>query len=264
MTRQQHAPHLNAGSLRTSSIRFRKYFNGLNAGKGETKRPRLAGRTIHRGQILRRHHEQSIVDGFFNHFNKIAAQHGRNLVRCSMDGQDAIVGGDYIFTDNSKFILAEFKYEKGNLSSERKKPRRQTLCERLDADCVRLKQSLKCHYIAWSHKVHVRVMKFNQYYPEICNKEIFGPTAALSNSHPDRSSMVPADSLIEGFLGDKYGATYFSFKEYTNWLIGLASKAAIEPIEILLNDPNNDRLEFLEFNSIPEMKNWLDQTKHRP
>lgn len=212
---------------------------------------------------MKKRHEQSVIDGFFNHFHKISSSRGQRLIRCSMDGQDEILGGDYIFTNNARFILAEFKYQKANLSSEKKKTLRKTLCEKLDIDDMRRKQSLRCHYIAWSRKSQPLSVEFNQYYLEICNREVFG-VGPWAKSHPDFSSRVSADDLIEGFLDSQYGAQYFLFKEYTNWLSRLAFRGAIEPVEILINDPDSRRLELLEFNSIPMMKNWLDQTQHRP
>lgn len=79
---------------------------------------------------MQKKHEQSIIDGFFNTFFKIAKNNNKHLIRCSMDGQDSILGGDYIFTNNTKFVLTEFKFERSNLSSENKKPKRLNLCQR--------------------------------------------------------------------------------------------------------------------------------------
>jgi hypothetical protein len=120
---------------------------------------------------MRRKHEQSVIDAFSNYFLKVGHQLGRQTNRFSLDGQDSVLGGDYIFTSNTNFALVEFKYEKGDLKAEGDKRLRKLLCEKLDADEARLSQSLQCHFIAWSQKYIARNIYFNKYHAEICTRE---------------------------------------------------------------------------------------------
>ncbi len=133
---------------------------------------------------MQKRHEQSVIDGFFNTFYKIAEKNNKQLIRCSMDGQDSILGGDYIFTNNTKFVLTEFKYERSNLSSENKKPKRLNLCQKLDNENLYKNLSLKGHFIAWSEMKHVRKVFFNPYYSQICNRSIFGENSNLKLTNP--------------------------------------------------------------------------------
>lgn len=212
---------------------------------------------------MKKKHETSTINGFFDRFKSIAGKHGRELTRCSTDGQDSILGADYVFTNNTKFVLTEFKYEENDLHSEKIKSRRLRLCKLLDKDAVRLRQSLKCHYIAWSVKKHTRTIQFNKYYHEICNAAVFGNNSNLLNDTPDYKERISADSLIEDFLSDQIGANYKLFEVYTNWLLDIEGKSG-DGIELMLNNPDSDQLELLDFNSVRELKIWLDQNKPKP
>lgn len=211
---------------------------------------------------LERSHEKSVIDGFFDKFSDISKSKGRTLTRCSTDGQDRELGADYIFTNNTKFVLVEFKYEEDKLSSEKRKERRLKLCKILDKDAKRLQQSLKCHYVAWSEKKHKRTIKFNKYHSEICNSIIFGDSSGLANLEPKISERVLADNLIEDFLGDRVGASYKLFEVYVNWLLGLEGNDQGE-LELMLNNPDSEQLELLDFHSVHELKVWLDYNKPR-
>jgi hypothetical protein len=213
---------------------------------------------------LNKRHEQSVIDGFFNYFQRVAASSQRKLVRCSMDGQDAIYGADYVFTDNSRFVLAEFKYEERNLVSEGEKPRRLKLCSLLDGDEMRRKQSMLCHYIAWSTARHSkRLVDFNRYYPEICNKAIFGDGADLLEMEADKHSRKQADALIGEFLSQNIGATYYTFKKYTEWLYAIEADGE-GTMELMLDNPDSQQLELIDFRSLQDMKLWLDRHKPSP
>jgi hypothetical protein len=67
---------------------------------------------------MRKKHEQSVIDSFSNFFLTKGQSRGKTTNRLSLDGQDSILGADYIFTENSNFALVEFKYEDRDLKSE--------------------------------------------------------------------------------------------------------------------------------------------------
>ena len=207
---------------------------------------------------MRKKHEQSVIDGVYNAFHRVAHTRNRELVRCSMDGQDAIYGGDYIFTDSSRFLLVEFKYEESDLCSEKKKDKRRTLCLRLDHEEVYRKLSLKCHYVAWSTKRHTRTVLFNRYYPQICNQRVFGPTSGLSSKEPELAHRKEADDIFEGFLDQKEGSTYYEFRKYTDWLSSLTGAGGVTDMELIMDDPKSNQLKFLEFPSIESFKLWME------
>jgi len=203
---------------------------------------------------VKKKHEQSIIDAFFNHFKRIAKKrYNRQVTHCSMDGQDSSLGADYLFTDNTRFILAEFKYREQDLSSEKRKPRMLRMCLLLDKDTTRKKQSLCCHYISWSALPKIN---FNQYYLEICNKNIFG-NDDLKNECPDKSTRKSADQVIDAFLTQKIGAEYDLFKKYTEWLLKIDDNGE-SGVEIILDNPDSQELQLLDFKSIQSLKKWLD------
>jgi len=211
---------------------------------------------------LKRKHEQSVIDGFFNHFQRKANVHQRQLVRCSMDGQDSIYGGDYLFTDNSRFVLAEFKYQEGDLVSESEKPRRLKLCRNLDIEEDRRRQSLICHYVGWSSiRQSTRHVVFNQYYPEVCNINIFGSGSNLKESEADLTSRSDANTLIDAFLSQKVGGNYYTFKKYTEWLYSIVHEEEGE-MELMLDNPDSQQLQLIDFNSLQDLKLWLEH--HQP
>lgn len=213
---------------------------------------------------MKRKHEQSVVDGFFSHFQRKAEGRRRQLVRCSMDGQDAIYGGDYIFTDNSRFVLVEFKYEERDLVSERNKQRRLQLCGRLDLEEDRRRQSLICHYVGWSTiRSGVRRVNFNKYYPEICNINVFGHDSHLREAAPDLASRSDADALIDAFLDQQVGGSYYTFKIYTAWLYSIVSEGDGE-MELMLDNPDSEQLQLMDFKSLQDLKIWLEHHKPSP
>jgi len=212
---------------------------------------------------MRRRKEQSLIDAFFNYLNRVAVDNGRVVTRCSMDGQDSILGADYIFTNSTRFVLVEFKYEKIHLKDECKKNRRLHLCQALDTAELWRQLSLECHFVAWSEMHERRVLNFNQYYPEICNREIFGVSSGLHWKTPDVDTRMRAGLLAEEFLQGTVGAEFDAFEQYTNWLLELEGQEGGD-IELLIDNPDSNTLEFLEFQSVGGLKQWLDHTTLAP
>ncbi|MGC5425841.1 hypothetical protein L7P61_06225 [Aeromonas veronii bv. sobria] len=208
-------------------------------------------------------HEQSIIDGFFDHFKKIAEENGERLTRCSSDGQDSLLGGDYIFTNNTMFVLAEFKYEEEDIKSEKKKDRRLNLCMSLDEDLRRLQQSLQCHYIGWSTNSNGRTVEFNKYYYEVCNTTVFGRSTLLQQATPNYRGRKKADRLINDFLNGSIGASYKVFEVYIDWLLSL-EEGGSDSVELISRDPNSKKMKMIDFKSVYDLKVWLDYNKPKP
>lgn len=211
---------------------------------------------------MKRKHEQSIIDSFSNYFLKAGEIRGRQTNRFSLDGQDSTLGADYIFTSNTKFALVEFKYEESDIVAEGKKPLRKTLCLRLDQDLPRKNQSLQCHYIAWSKKETSRHILFNKYYLEVCNRELFS-NSSLRNSRKDTASRIRAEELVDEFLGGDIGSNFETFNRYTNWLISIGDKEG-SGVEVMLDNPDSNSLEILEFASLELVNDWLNDNRPAP
>ena len=211
---------------------------------------------------MRRNHEQSVIDIFVKRFREIGSKNGRKTYQFSLDGQDALVGADYIFNTNTNFALVEFKYEKIDLRSEGKKRLRKITCENLKEDNGRYLQSLECHFIAWSQKGTTREIYLNQYYPTICNQKIF-PDSRILPQDGDSSSEVSSKTLIENFLRGYVGASFNVFKSYTDWLLSLGETGA-GGIEVMMDNPERNQSGMLEFNNLDLLHDWLIQNDPSP
>ncbi|MES2822482.1 MAG: hypothetical protein V4732_02690 [Pseudomonadota bacterium] len=204
---------------------------------------------------MRRKHEQSLIDLFVKHLHRVGSLNGRNTYQFSLDGQDAILGADYIFTTDTSFVLVEFKYEELDLPSEGKKELRKLMCELLSEDYKALDKSLMCHFVAWSKKQETRELYFNRYYPEICNQKIF-PGSMLLADNKDSSGRMYADILITDFLNGIVGANFNVFKQYTDWLLSLG-ETGDGGIEVMLDNPETNQLEIIEFSDLDMLNDWL-------
>ena len=183
-----------------------------------------------------RQKEQSLIDAFFNHLRRHVEGKHRQFVNCSMDGMDTILGADYIFSDNIRFLMTEFKYDKNNLKKEADvKPRRLKLCKYLDSDAYKAKDSIDCHYIAWSISLSEgkRRLLFNQYKPQICNQEIFGTESNLESLMVDDSCMRTTKRMISEFLNHEVGVPFEQFDNYVTWLLSIDDSGA-SGVEILI------------------------------
>ena len=182
-----------------------------------------------------------------------------------MDGMDTLLGADYIFSDNIRFLMTEFKYDKNNLKKEADKPRRLKLCKYLDSDAYRAIDSIHCHYIAWSISLpeNKKRLYFNQYKPQICNQEIFGAESNLENLMVDNSCMRTSKRMISEFINHEVGVSFKQFDDYVSWLLSIDDSGA-SGVEILIDDPDNDECDFLVFESLPKLKVWLDRYSPQP
>ena len=211
---------------------------------------------------MKKKHEQSIIDAFSNYFLSQGREYGRQTYRLSVDGQDSLLGADYIFTSNSKFALIEFKYESKDILAEGKKELREKMCLLLDQSPLRLRQSLKCHYIAWSELVETRKVHFNMYHPEVCNLKIF-PDSKISAPQPNTDYRLYAEELVDQFLNGAIGNEYETFSSYTKWLLNIAGSEG-GSIEVMLDNPDSNQLDILDFKSLDLLNDWLINNRPNP
>ncbi|MFT4905953.1 MAG: hypothetical protein ACI978_000010 [Oleispira sp.] len=108
-------------------------------------------------------HEKSVENIFKGNFEQAARDKDYIYTSASLDGQDRIVGADYLFTNHDSFAIIEFKYRERDLPSEVKKGRRLDLCLALhDQESIRPLHD-KCHFAAWSNKTKEITVEANIY-----------------------------------------------------------------------------------------------------
>jgi hypothetical protein len=219
-------------------------------------------------KIVKKKHEQSVIDAFFKYMERRASDSGRQVTRCSLDGQDTVLGADYMFTNHTKILMVEFKYEKSDIKHEVRKRRRHELCRLLDVKEGWRSLSLECHYVAWSEAEEInsakgRGVSFNAYYSEVCNQYIFGGKSGLVEKHPNSGPMLKAKHLVEDFLSGNLGTDFVTFERYTDWLMSLEDDGE-SGIELIVDHPDGGELLMMEFTSVGDLKNWLDSTNYAP
>lgn len=217
---------------------------------------------------MKRRHEQSVIDAFSKFMERSALHSGRQVTRCSLDGQDTVLGADYFFTNHTKILMVEFKFEKWDIKHEANKPRRLKLCRILDVEDSWRSLSLECHYVAWSevneiNLVRRRGVNFNAYYAEVCNQDIFGKKSGLMEKHSHNDLMLKAEHLVEDFLSGDLGTDFVTFERYTDWLMSLEGSGE-SGIELIVDHPDRGELLLMEFTSVSDLKTWLDSTDFDP
>lgn len=67
---------------------------------------------------------------------------------------------------------------------------------------------------------------------------------------------MQAELLIRHFLNGTVGAHFNIFKQYIDWLLVLG-ETGDGGIELLVDNPDSDRLEMLEFSDLNMLNDWL-------
>jgi hypothetical protein len=218
--------------------------------------------------MLRRKHEQSVIDLFFRHLTKVARNSGKKFYSFSFDGQDNFVGADYLLTETTKFAVTEFKYEESDIPSERNKPLRHEMCLRLENEAIRKIEHENCHFIAWSSGLILRTMHFNSYSNEVCNQKVLGLMCGLEITNPISEKRINADLFINQFLSGKLGLPFKFFHSYINWLVNNPDNddgdGPQEFIELLMLDETMHDFAVIGFSNLLDLKKWLDDNHTEP
>lgn len=141
--------------------------------------------------------EQAVIDSFNDFFKKRAKDRNLNLRSFPLGGQDIIAGADYLFSDETKFALVEFKYSTSEICHEKRKSKRLTLCRLLEKNKQMKKYHDACHFIIFKHGKQVSC---NIYRYEVCNRHLWGDDCGLSTQLPNEDSRVFAQKFTEEFL----------------------------------------------------------------
>ncbi len=209
-----------------------------------------------------RKHEQSLADRFNNYLARKASLKGIAVEAFSLDGQDSLVGADYVLADSHRFALVEFKYTQHDLVSEAHKPRRLTLCYGLQmyADMRQLHD--QCHFVAWSDYPSMEC-KVNIYRLEVCNRRVFGSECDLPDEFGDVSKRIDADQFSNDFLGP-LGIRSLSledFETYLTWVLESTSSATTSTFELIAFDPDAQNLVLAPLTSLRAAQDWIQRNR---
>lgn len=203
-------------------------------------------------------HEQSLADIFRRFMETEAPRHGCCFHSFSLDGQDRDTGADYVLTDADRFAIVEFKYSERDLVSEKAKPRRFTLCQKLaEREDMQLLHDA-CHFVSWSQVPQGKVMT-NIYRHEICNQAVFGLNCGLSVQRANSTTRSPASKFAADFFNPN-GAKSLSltqFEAYLEWVMTKTSGLPKAKLELVAHNPLSNDLALVQLNSIADAQNWV-------
>jgi hypothetical protein len=204
--------------------------------------------------------EQAVIDSFNDFFKQRARDRNINLRSFPLSGQDIITGADYLFSDETKFALVEFKYSTSEISRERHKSKRFTLCKLLEENQQMKKYHDACHFIIFKYEKKVSC---NIYRYEVCNREIWGNNCGLSTQLPNDDSRVFARKFTEEFFtgNPPRSLPVNKFEAYLKWLLNETSKSSKQSLELLTHDQDLQECRLIGFKSVREAYNWMQKSK---
>ena len=210
------------------------------------------------------HHEQSVIDRFNRFFNEYALSIKKNMSYFSLDGQDAIAGADYLFSDHSRLALIEFKYSNWQLRMETKKDLISRLCELLEVNFQMVALHEQCHFIAWSKGVN-HAVNLNVYRNEICNKLFFPRSKVLESAEPDRDSRVRAKLFCEEFFREESTRSLGleDFEKYVAWYLAEAGDSGASSFELLVDNKYTDECAMIKVPSVRVALEYINN-KRKP
>jgi hypothetical protein len=206
-------------------------------------------------------HEQAVIDGFNTFMRREAGKRQGTFRHIALDGLDRHVLADYILTNESTFMLVEFKYTLSQLASEEKKDKAAILCEQLARNISMRASHDLCHFIAWMHLPELRPC-VNIYRNEICNRQILGCDCDLKADFPTEISRVSAPEFARSFFEEPTARTLpiDEFEVYVKWLCSLGGGNATG-LELLVGDENSDDCDLMEFESVRLMYDWFQSRR---
>ena len=203
-------------------------------------------------------HEQAVIYGFNRFFEQQALLSGKNFRSFPLDGQDSLVGADYLLTDESRFCLVEFKNSQREISTEKKKERMLKLCQLLEQNNQMANLHDQCHFIAWNQTQEMMV-KMNIYRKEVCNSKIFGKECGLKNTQSDANYQVWAKQFTTDFFenNSRRNLSLNDFEIYLEWLLLTVSGRNRSTLELITYDDQADNCLLVEFESVRSVYNWF-------
>jgi hypothetical protein len=202
-------------------------------------------------------HEQSTIDGFVEYARMVSRHRKHKFIPASLDGQDNLLNADYLFSNTTKFILTEFKYNKTSIKLERKKKNCQNMCLKLDNDIINKLKHDECHYIAWNESTNNEYHIFlNNYFNEVCNQTNLN-NDSLRELEPIVFTRINVEKFINNFFDNRLGLNFDEFDLYIQWLLDYSDPTGSGQIELLINNSTIDKFSMLRFKSIGHLLKWI-------
>ncbi|WP_143569561.1 hypothetical protein [Stenotrophomonas maltophilia] len=167
-------------------------------------------------------------------------------------------------SDGRNFSLIEFKDEKRDAASEARKPRRKTLCRRLDgwSDI-----HASCHLIGWRSRqgssIEFPVRSYGTY---VCTPAIIQlPQADITFSSTVSIQCETVQEFAQAMVSQKVGVDFQDFRDYVRWLLSLdddtddkGENDDANDVELLMCCVVDGKLYTKEFANLAELKLWID------
>ncbi|WP_129557135.1 hypothetical protein [Azospirillum baldaniorum] len=200
-------------------------------------------------------HEPSVAEAFTALFKKEAAATNNKVASYALGGQDRDAGADYLYHDNMRFSIVEFKYNEGNILRESEKPRRLKLCHKLALPENKEMREMhdKCHFIAWKESWTMKRL-INIYRNEVCNTSIFGDSCGLSDAEPYKGSRTKDGAFIRNFLQltKDYTLDVHEFSSYMEWVLKCTSDSSTGDLILMTFDEDTEDFDLLKYSSIKD------------
>ena len=187
-----------------------------------------------------------------------AAEHGCRFHSFSLDGQDRDAGADYLLTDSDRFAIVEFKYTQSDLVSEKYKPRRLTLCQKLlSHDDMRAPHD-RCHFVSWT-EFPLNLIRTNIYRNEVCTQSVFGSACGLPTQRATEGTRAAAGFFADDFfsIGGSRALSLTQFETYIAWLLTETSASTRSTLELIAYNQLSNDLALVRLNSIAEAQSWV-------
>lgn len=210
-------------------------------------------------------HERAVIDSFNSFFRRRATELGRQIRSFSLDGQDALVGADYLLTDQSRFALVEFKFSQLEIDDEARKDRRLRLCIELESNREMRALHDQCHFIAWAEKPVLKA-RCNIYRHEVCNRSVFGAKCGLRAVAPQDNLRTSAiDFTSQFFAGTPSRSLGLDeFELYLTWALSGPGGSTRQSLELLAYDENENECAMVILPSIRAAYDWMQQRRPSP
>lgn len=210
-------------------------------------------------------HEQAVIDSFNVFFKHRAMALGRNVRSFSLDGQDVLVGADYLLSDHSRFALIEFKFSQSEIADEEKKQRRLRLCRELESNREMRVLHDQCHFIAWAEMPELQG-RCNVYRHEVCNRLVFGTDCGLQASSPQDDARTYASEFAGQFFGGTPSRSLGldEFELYLAWVLRTPSESTRQSLELLTYDEHSNDCAMVVLPSVRAAYDWMQQQRLSP
>lgn len=200
-------------------------------------------------------HEQFIADKFFEYFTAVRAGAMLPPSKMALDGQDAILGADYLINNDTKFALIEFKFGEKDIKTEMKKPLRGELCKALSKDEITRYLHGRCHYISFFASENILLSVYSD---EVCCSSVF----SSDQCHVELSGTFEGDRINHAQFTNHFakanseiGLSPIEFQIYVDKLCEIAGESS-SSIELVAMNPDVETIELLTFNSIRDLHEW--------